>query len=188
MINSIRDFKYKLIKNFLTQEEIKLLTDYCKIKHILNFDSFDCHQNDNGDTYFYGDPLMESLMVNKLEIMQRETGLELLPTYSLWRMYTVNADLKKHKDRPSCEISVTVMIGSDETEWPIYIEGTKLNMQPGDAVIYLGCELEHWREEFKGDWHAQTFLHYVDKNGPNKEYFKDKRPLYGTQPLHLIQK
>jgi hypothetical protein len=54
-------------------------------------------------------------------------------------------------------------------------------MEPGDAAIYLGCEVEHWREEFKGDWHAQTFLHYVDKNGLNKEWFKDKRLIYGSQ-------
>ena len=68
-----KDFRYKLIKNFLTQEEIKLLTDYCRIKHRLNFNSFDFGQNDNGDTFFYGDPLMESLMVNKLKLMQKET-------------------------------------------------------------------------------------------------------------------
>jgi hypothetical protein len=73
------------------------------------------------------------------------------------------------------------MIGSDKTKWPIFIEGNSIELNEGDAVIYLGCELEHWRDEFKGDWHAQTFLHYVDKNGANKEWFKDKRPLYGMQ-------
>jgi hypothetical protein len=105
-MENIKNFKYKLIKNFLTQEEINLLTDYCRIKHRVNLNLFDFQQNDNGDTFFYGDPLMESLMVNKLNLMQKETGLELLPTYAFWRMYTINADLKKHKDRPACEISV----------------------------------------------------------------------------------
>lgn len=181
MINSIKNFKYKIIKNFLTIEEIKLLTDYCRIKHRLNNNSFDFVQNNNGDTYFYGDPLMESLMVNKLNLMQKETGLELIPTYAFWRMYSMFADLKKHKDRSSCEVSVTVMIGSDGTPWPIYMDGTEINLEPGDAAIYLGCEIEHWREEFKGDWQAQTFLHYVDKNGPFTEWKKDKRPLYGMQ-------
>jgi hypothetical protein len=200
-MGTIKDFKYKLIKNFLNEEEIKLLTDYCRIKHRINFDSFDFQQNDNGDTFFYGDPLMESLMVNKLNLMQEETGLELFPTYAFWRMYTVNADLKKHKDREACEVSVTVMIGSDGTKWPIYVEpdntkgyfdsnnnyypsdshGIEIDLNPGDALIYSGCELEHWRKEFKGDWHAQTFLHYVDKKGPNKEWFKDKRQIYGMQ-------
>jgi len=94
-------------------------------------------------------------------------------------LYTMFADLKKHRDRPSCEISVTVMLGSDGTKWPIYMDGTELNLEPGDAGIYLGCEVEHWREEFTGDWHAQTFLHYVDKNGPNRNHFKDGRLLYG---------
>jgi hypothetical protein len=180
-MGTIKDFKYKLIKNFLTKEEIKLLTDYCKIMHRTNFNSFEFLQSDNGDTCFYADPLMESLMVNKLELMQKETGLELLPTYAFWRMYTRFADLKKHKDRESCEVSVTVMLGSDGTKWPIFMEGKEINLEPGDAAIYLGCEIGHWREEFKGDWQAQTFLHYVDKNGKNKEWFRDKRLAYGTQ-------
>ena len=179
-MKTIKDFKYKLIKNFLTQEELKLLISYTRIKHRINFDNFDFVQNNNGDSYFYGDPLMESLMINKLELMQKETGLELLCTYAFWRMYTINAELKKHKDRESCEISVTVMLGSDGTPWPIYMNGTELNLEPGDAAIYLGCEIEHWREPFKGDWHSQTFLHYVDKNGLHKEWAKDKRMVYGT--------
>ena len=180
MNSSIYDFKYKKIKNFLTKEEVFLLNTYTQIKHRLNDNKFDFNQNDNGDTYFYGDPLMESLMISKLDIMEKETGLKLLCTYAFWRMYTINADLKKHVDRPSCEVSVTVMIGSDGTKWPIYMNGTEINMEPGDAAIYLGCEIEHWREEFKGDWQAQTFLHYVDKNGPHAEWAKDKRIVYGT--------
>ena len=123
---------------------------------------------------------MESLMISKLDLMQKETGLDLLCTYAYWRMYTLNAALEKHKDRPSCEISVTIMIGSDGKPWPIFMDGTEINMEPGDAAIYLGCDVEHWREEFKGDWHAQTFLHYVDKNGSFTEFAKDKRLLYGT--------
>jgi hypothetical protein len=44
--------------------------------------------------------------------------------------------------------------------------GVEILMEPGEAVIYLGCEVEHWREEFKGNWQSQVFLHYVDANGP----------------------
>ena len=180
-MGTIKELKYKLIKNFLTKEEIKLLNGYCKIKHRLNKNSFDFKQNNNGDTYFYADPLMESLMMDKLPLMEKETGLELLPTYAFWRMYTLNANLDKHKDRPACEVSVTVMIGSDGTKWPIFMEGKEFELKIGDAVIYLGYELEHWREEFKGDWHAQTFLHYVNKNGQNKEWYLDKRLTLGQQ-------
>jgi hypothetical protein len=180
-MESIKTLKYKKIRNFLTAEETALLNDYARISHRINCTDFDFTQNLNGDTYMYGDPVMESLMLNKRKLMEKETGLKLLPTYSFWRMYTINAELKKHKDRPSCEISVTVMLGSDGTNWPIYMEDQAVDLNPGDAVIYLGCELNHYRKPFNGDWHAQAFLHYVDLEGPYTEHVKDKRNLWGVK-------
>ena len=176
-----KDFKFKKINNFLTKEEMNLLQNYCEIVHRINETNFDHNQNNNGDTCFYGDPIMESLMLSKKSLMELETGKKLLPTYTFWRMYTKYADLKKHKDRPSCEISVTVHIGSDETQWPIYMEDKPVETKPGDAIIYLGCELLHWREPFEGDWQAQSFLHYVDAEGKNKNFYLDERPYLGLK-------
>ena len=51
-----KDFKYKVIKNFLTKEETLLLKDYCVIKHRLNVSNFENAQSDIMDTCFYGDP------------------------------------------------------------------------------------------------------------------------------------
>lgn len=174
-----KKFKYKVIKNFLTKEEIKLFEKYSIMKHRLNTNSFDYIFNCNGDTHFYADPIMESLMLSKKSKVEEATKLQLLPTYSFWRMYTYLADLKKHKDRESCEISVTVMLGSCGTEWPIYMDGNALTLEKGDAVIYRGIEVEHWREEYQGDWHSQVFLHYVDKNGPHADFKFDKRIYLG---------
>ena len=101
---------YKLVKNFLKKEEIDLLTHYTRLKHRTNFDSFDLRQSDQGDSMFYGDPVTDALLITKKSLMEKETGLQLLPTYTFWRMYTYGADLKKHTDRPSCEYSVTVKI------------------------------------------------------------------------------
>ena len=185
-MGTIRDLKYKLVKNFLSKDEINLFKNYCIIQHRNNYHNFDDLQSDNRDTKYYADPLAESLMLNKLSLMQKETNLELLPTYSYWRLYTKFADLKKHTDRPSCEISVTVNIDSDGTDWPIIINGKSFDCKPGDGVIYLGCEYEHWREEFVGDYYIQTFLHYVDKNGPNKEWSMDKRKQFGLDKTQEI--
>jgi hypothetical protein len=170
-----KDFKYKKVKNFLSQDELDLIKNYCISKHKANFSEFDTIQNNNGDTCFYRDPLMQSLLVKKIPLMEKEIGLKLFPTYSYWRLYTLLSELKPHKDRPSCEVSVTVMLGSDNTSWPIFMEGEEIHMEPGDACIYLGCDLKHWREPFKGDWHLQTFLHYVDQHGPYAEYKFDKK-------------
>ena len=176
-----KDFKYKVINNFLTKEETILLEKYCICKHRYNKESFDLKQSKVGDTYFYADPLMQSLMVSKKELMEKETGLKLFPTYAFWRMYTMFADLKKHKDRPSCEISATLHIGSDGSDWPIYMDGQEIYLKPGDGVVYSGTKVEHWREEFYGDWYAQVFLHWVLKNGQYKDFYKDKRQHFGIK-------
>ena len=53
--------------------------------------------------------------------------------------------------------------------------GKEIELENGDAVIYKGCDLEHWREPFKGEVCVQTFLHYsTDKN-----LLRDNRPMIG---------
>ena len=176
-----KDFKFKLIKNFLSEEEISFFKRYTIMFHQNNKKDFDFQQNLNGDTSKYSDYAMEALMLNKKNLVEKESGLQLYPTYTFWRCYTKFADLKEHMDRPSCEISVTCQIGSCGTEWPIYIENTPLFLKNGDAVMYWGTNVNHYRKEFTGDYHIQSFLHYVDANGPYKEFAKDQRLAYGMQ-------
>jgi|TARA_R100001480_G_scaffold14758_1_gene23714 hypothetical protein len=126
----------------------------------------------------YGDPVMETLLVKVLPRMQEETGLNLIPTYSCARLYKHGDKLKKHIDRPSCEISTTIYLGGDP--WAIFIDGTKVLLDVGDMLVYSGCELEHWREPFEGDICGQVFLHYNHVNGPFAEKNKfDGRAMLG---------
>ena len=47
-------------------------------------------------------------------------------------------------------------------------------------LIYSGCELEHWREAFKGKNCCQVFLHYNKKGSTQaKENKFDKREFLG---------
>ena len=134
----------------------------------------------------YADNVMETLLVKVLPVMQQETGLDLCPTYSYARLYKHGDELKRHKDRPSCEISTTVNLGGDP--WPIFIEpsgelgkeGTKVLLEVGDMLVYSGCDLEHWREPFDGNICGQVFLHYNHVNGPFADKNKfDGRPMLG---------
>ena len=176
-----KDFKYTVVPNFLDQGEIDLLTQYTEIMHRTNTKNFDFHISEVGDTNCHGDPVFDSLLLTKKRIMEKTTGLKLLPTYSFWRMYTKYAILRKHKDRPACEISVTVHIGSDGTPWPIYMDGKPINTKPGDAAIYMGPVVEHFRERFMGDWHSQVFLHYVNAEGPHANEYRDGRAYWGIE-------
>tara|TARA_R110000751_G_C13643317_1_gene467171 strand:+ start:302 stop:850 length:549 start_codon:yes stop_codon:yes gene_type:complete len=175
-----KDFKYKLIKNFLTKEEIELLSKFCIIRHRL-------FQNDSfqglyklSSTHFYGDPVMESLLIGKIDFLQKIVGKKLSPTYSFWRLYTWGDELKKHRDRPSCEISVTIHVDGNNN-WPIYIDDKEVVTQKGDAVVYLGHKLPHHRKPLEADYQTQCFLHYVDKEGPNASYALDNRTTFGLE-------
>lgn len=133
----------------------------------------------------YGDPVFDELLVQMAEGLGEHVGKKLLPTYSYARLYKPGEILKRHKDRPSCEISATLTLGYDETTnvWPIYFDEDKeisVNLEVGELAMYKGCEVEHWRTKFKGKWQTQVFLHYVDADGPYKDHAMDGRKEFGS--------
>jgi hypothetical protein len=164
---------YKLIKNFFSKEELKVYQKYCYNKLDYNEDCI-IDDKQSFSPAWYNDPLMNSLLDVKLSIVEKESNLKLFPTYSYWRYYIFGGMLRKHSDRPSCEVSITACIKKYD-DWPIIIEGTSFELEEGDAVLYAGCEQEHWRPGiYKGEGMAQVFLHYVDQNGSNKHHAYDK--------------
>ena len=130
----------------------------------------------------YANIAMETLLLKCQPKMEKVTGLKLYPAYTYARIYKKGDILERHKDRFSCEISTTMNLGGDD--WPIYLEpsgeigkkGIKIDLKPGDMLVYSGCDLEHWRKKFKGTACAQVFLHYNNCNTPGaKENMFDKR-------------
>ena len=163
---------YKLIKNFFTEEELKIYQKYC-------YNKLDADKNYQMDPQsfspaWYHDSLMTALLDIKLPIVEKESNLKLFPTYAYWRYYVFGAKLKKHTDRPSCEISITACIKKYDN-WPIIVQGTSFELEEGDAVLYAGCSQEHWRPKtYKGEGMAQVFFHYVDQNGLFTHHAYDK--------------
>ena len=134
----------------------------------------------------YSNIAMETLMLKCQPEMEKVTGLKLYPAYTYARIYKKGDELKRHKDRFSCEISTTMNLGGDD--WSIYLEpsgevgkkGIKVDLKPGDMLVYKGCELEHWRNKFKGNQCVQVFLHYNNHKTPNaKDNMFDRRPHLG---------
>tara|TARA_R110000796_G_scaffold10107_1_gene33906 strand:- start:621 stop:1145 length:525 start_codon:yes stop_codon:yes gene_type:complete len=163
---------YKLIKNFFSKEELNIYQKYCYNKVD---ESQDYSLDDQSfSPAWYNDPLMNSLLDIKLSTVEKESNLKLFHTYAYWRYYVFGGMLKKHTDRPACEISVTACIKKYD-DWPIIIEGTSFELVEGDAILYAGCDQKHWRPGvYKGKGMAQVFLHYVNQNGPNKDHAYDQ--------------
>jgi len=205
-------FKYKVIKNAISYDLANFIFNYFLLKK----DAVEFMYKNNihsessilgtwkdkqiPNTYScYGDFVMDTLLMKVLPIMKEQTGLDLIPTYSYARAYKKGDILKRHKDRPSCEISTTLNLGGDQ--WPIFIDptgsnnvideyknihkpnapkGDKVVLEVGDMLVYNGCDLEHWREEFMGNICGQVFLHYNQVNGKFADSNKfDGRPMLG---------
>ena len=187
--------KYQVIKKAISYELANFIFNYFLLKRdAVNFLYKNNITYDTGllgtwtdqqvpNTYsHYADPVRETLLMKVLPKMQQETGLNLTPTYSYARLYKKGDVLKRHKDRPSCEISTTIHLGG--TPWPIFIEDTEVLLEVGDMLVYSGCELEHWREPLEGDVCGQVFLHYNHVNGPFAEKNRfDRRPMLGIPKL-----
>ena len=134
---------------------------------------------------------------------------KLYNTYYYDRFYNPGQALTNHADRPACEISVTIHISSNVSNpWPIWIktpdtydepelkkeiikkgENRSVILQPGDGMVYKGCERPHWREplprEYKRTWYGKTseveglyyhqiFFHYVLADGMRANHAFDR--------------
>ena len=188
-------YKYLLFKRQVAQTLFNA-------RYISPYEEMFGHWNDIQvpNTYSnYGDMVMETILVKLLPLMEKKTKLKLTPNYSFARIYKKGDILHRHKDRFSCEISTTLNLGGDI--WSIYLDptgsdnvidesknivkpnapkGIKINLEPGDMLIYKGNDLEHWREPFEGDHCCQVFLHYNNQATEGaKENLFDKRPHLG---------
>ena len=122
--------------------------------------------------------------------LQKIIGRLLYNTYYYDRFYFGGQQLNKHTDRSACEISVSIHISTnlegEYAKWPFKIksvsgEERELLLEPGDGVIYKGCERPHWRDPLQvprrrkrdiilrkpeTEWYYhQIFFHYVLQDG-----------------------
>jgi len=206
--------KYTIIKQAISKDLATFIANYFRMqkqvydtcKAARYFSPFESilgfYEESDGqipNTYSqYANMAMETLLLKCQPGMEKATGLKLYPAYTYARIYKKGDELKRHKDRFSCEISTTMNLGGDD--WPIYLEpdpkkggvkpgqgyvsdntkGVRVDLKPGDMLVYSGCELEHWREKFKGKECVQVFLHYNNRKTPGaKDNMFDKRPHLG---------
>jgi hypothetical protein len=135
----------------------------------------------------YGDPAFDTFMLLSTPMISGAIGIELLPTYTYARIYYNDASLLPHRDREECEHSVSLFLGGEfEKLWPMWMKNNNVHNTPqicdlniGDAVVYQGTKVNHWRDHFEGKSHYQLFMHYVEKDGKFKDKIYDTRPYIG---------
>ena len=157
-------------------------------------DQFTYQENEmqvEGSLACYWHPQYRSIHSGIRIKLEKIIGNKLYNTYYYDRFYFPGQALTRHADRDACEISVTVHISSTlKDPWPIWIktpdtysdnkktnivkygENRFVTLNPGDGMIYKGCERPHWRDPMpskvirkKGLYYHQVFFHYVLANG-----------------------
>jgi hypothetical protein len=192
------------IKEFLPKNILNLSYSYSIFKS-LNQKKFKIDSQTSSLIFEHSDYLMETLMDMSTPVVEQNVGKKLWPTYSYFRIYDKGSDLKIHTDRESCEYTVALCLGADPIDKPYEIfvgeedeqsdykyynkEGEyknyridyKFPMVPNNAVIFKGMDKIHWREICTHDHFITVFLHYVDQEGPYKEFKFDQRETIGLK-------
>jgi len=185
-IQQFKDNGYVHLQNALDKQSCEVLTS--KLKALVEAEKTIKDDQCPLSQAVHGAKFFDNLLEDMLPYFEQQSGLKLYPTYSYARLYGQGEELKNHRDREACEISVSITLGFEGDVWPIYMgnnedksNATEIKMEIGDVVMYRGCDIYHWREPYKeGKWQAQVFLHYVDQNGPHAEWKYDKRESLGV--------
>ena len=193
---------YLIIKNLCDPE--KLFHSVPKERGLFNWkgsdklDKFTYEEVEtqvNGSVARYWHPQYRKIHSEIRLILEQAIGRKLYNTYYYDRFYFPGQELKKHTDRPACEISVTIHVSTNIKEsWPIWIktpdtfedsamktliasgENRSVHLEAGDGMIYKGCERPHWRDPMPGLleskinkdeslYYHQIFFHYVLQDG-----------------------
>jgi len=182
---------YLHVPGFITPGLASTLSKEFK-DHCVKFNLQGDEQAPNSHSMYNFMPFVQ-LLVEKVPEVSESLGEKVLPTYTYARVYKKESELLRHRDRPACEISLTLNLSKDK-DWPIYFQRpdgseTSTELEPGDAVLYLGCQSDHWRNKFEGQECVQLFMHYVRSHGPKSwAYFDKQQQQNPTAPIDNIPK
>lgn len=167
---------YIILPDFISKERSSNLSfeflTHCKQNNLEGDE-----QAPNSFSEYNYTPFLE-LLCEKTPEVSSIIGETVLPTYAYSRVYKNGSELLCHTDRDACEISLTLHLHGD-SNWPIWIETPSgeercVELNPGDAMVYLGKIAPHWRESYDGEYYTQVFLHYVRSRGDCAYAYFDK--------------
>ena len=163
-----------------------------------NFNHVEIEEQVEGSLARYWHPQYRTIHTGVRLKLEKIIGRKLYNTYYYDRFYFSGQKLERHMDRDACEISVSIHVSTnlegEDAKWPFWIktpdkyadkkktqvlvhgEEISLSLEPGDGVLYKGCERPHWREAMPGrvkkvfgkkvePYYHQIFFHYVLQDG-----------------------
>jgi hypothetical protein len=109
------------------------------------------------------------------DFVGRVAGEPVRPSYTYVSAYQEGAVLRPHVDRKQCIFTLSLCIASSQSiegrskGWPLWFQAEEgkvsITQEVGDAVLFRGCELPHWRDRPSPAAASTTLLfHYVPRD------------------------
>ena len=130
--------------------------------------------NDQYAERFYcnNEPLINFWQQQLLNFFNRFFPIPVKSTYNLISYYEPGSALKYHTDREPCIWNVTLQLDSaprsyQTQAWPLWLKAEQgdlpVDLYPGDALIYPGRIMPHWRDALaEGRKETVILFHFVD--------------------------
>ncbi|MFS1899200.1 hypothetical protein BCU22_019195 [Vibrio cyclitrophicus] len=185
-----------VIRNFITEKHIVLILRYLNIvkdkykkHHALTEKRVENDKYHPNTFSFYSPLCTEVFLLDSLAKVEARVGVKLVPSYSYARIYYNGSNLERHTDRACSEYGISVCLEKDNSSWPLIVidrcgKEQQINLEVGDAVIFCGMELEHYRDILEGEFHTQMFLFYMPAELSDQEQFLDGRGSLGIPPIN----
>ena len=181
------DLGFLVIRNFISEEKAVKLSnefrEFCDKNKDLTKPDPQAPTSPAAHNY----SAFVELLSSKTSKVSKIVGERVLPSYCYARVYAEKSVLERHTDRPACETSLTVHLDGDR-EWEFFVEDktgkvNKVVLNRGDAILYAGQDVPHWRDEYQGSFYSQVFLHYVKSGGDNKFNYFEKNSRHNNHNL-----
>ena len=117
------------------------------------------------------EPLAEWIHQIVAEALAPAFSVPVKPSYSYLCVYKGGATLDRHTDRPQCEFTVSLCVDASTggERWPLYVESpvdealVEVHLRVGDAIIFKGRELPHFRRDLpSGESFTSILFHFVE--------------------------
>jgi alkylated DNA repair dioxygenase AlkB len=163
-----------IVKKFLNNFQVEKCNEIIMKKYgkgLLHYEKDGVYY---GESFGGSDEFFDNLLQEKLSHVQSLVSFPIKPECSYARIYKNGGKLEPHVDRPPLDITASISLKTNlSEEWPIFIEDLNGNVRSekileGDAIIFLGNKMKHWREPLiceNNQFTTKLFLHWI-KNLP----------------------
>lgn len=119
--------------------------------------------------YIHNEPLMRFLHWQLYACLRQLLPAPVQPSYTFLVKYPPGCQMARHTDREQCVWNMSLVLQRElplgQPPWPIYLETRQgpvdVRLQPGDAVLYPGTEIPHWRPVLQAEHVDVVLFHFV---------------------------